>query len=693
MKAFENKFIRFLEGHDKSFVIPVYQRNYDWNKGNCRQLFNDLIDVIKNKRTSHFFGSIVYLYNDETEENGQEFIVIDGQQRITTLTLLLIALVHTQEELKRDDNLDTILIKNEYLVGKYTNKEKVKLKPVKNDAVALKAIFDKSWKDYNTSNIVTNYLFFKELLQKINIPLSEIFMAIKRLDIVDIRLKNSEDDPQLIFESLNSTGLDLSEADKVRNFILMRLSSDKQNEYYEKFWNNIEKNTKYNVSGFLRDYLTYKERHVPVINKVYFTFKEYLQKNESLSIENVLHELLTFSGYYNHIISSEHPNKKINEILIYLNKLDMTVACPFLLEVFHDYYCEKIISDNNLLDILLIMEAFIVRRIICEVPTNALNKLFMTLGRDIKHFPDYKENYVEILKYILLQKRGNQRFPDNNEIKEKILIKDFYNMNAKNNMHILERLENFENREKIDLQKLLAENNLTIEHIMPQTLSRTWRNELGSDYKFVHSTYLHTIGNLTLTAYNREMSNKSFSEKKMIDGGFVQSKLYLNEYIKKQDTWNKNVIIERANILAEKTLKIWVYCLTNYENARDIENTHSLGDDVNFTGEKIKYFTILGQKIMVDYWVNFLQQFCIILYDLEPAKFRNLLSDNDFSKKSLLLVDDESVLRSPTKIAEDIFIEGNLSTDYIIYIAKLLLNKLDIDTEEVNICLRENKLE
>jgi uncharacterized protein with ParB-like and HNH nuclease domain len=693
MKASENKIIRFLEGHDKSFVIPVYQRNYDWNKGNCRQLFNDLIDVVKNKRASHFFGSIVYLYNDETEEHGQEFIIIDGQQRITTLTLLMIALVHTQEELKKDDNLDIALIKNEYLVGKYTNKEKVKLKPIKKDDIALKAIFNKNWANYNTSNIVTNYLFFKELLQKTNISLSEIFTAIKRLDIVDIKLKSSEDDPQLIFESLNSTGLDLSEADKVRNFILMRLGSDKQNEYYEKFWNNIEKNTRYNVSGFLRDYLTYKERHVPVINKVYFTFKEYLQKNESLSIEDILHELLVFSEYYKRIILSEHPNKSINEILTHLNKLDMTVAYPFLLEVFNDYYCEKIISDDNLLDILLMMEAFIVRRIICEVPTNVLNKLFMTLGRDIKYFPDYRENYVEILKYIILQKRGSQRFPDDNEVKEKMIIKDFYNMNAKNNMHILERLENFENRERIDIQRLLAENNLTIEHIMPQTLSGIWKNELGPDYEFVHSTYLHTIGNLTLTAYNREMSNKSFSEKKSIDGGFIQSKLYLNEYVKKQDTWNRATIIERANILAEKSLRIWKYCLTNYENVRDIENTYSLSDDINFTGEKIKYFTILGQKIAVDYWINFLQQLCIILYDLEPAKFRNLLTDNDFGKKSLLLVDDESKLRSSIKITEDIFIEGNLSTDYILYIARLLLNKLGVDIEEINICLRENKLE
>jgi hypothetical protein len=291
----------------------------------------------------------------------------------------------------------------------------------------------------------------------------------------------------------------------------------------------------------------------------------------------------------------------------------------------------------------------------------------------------------------LLQKRGSQRFPSDDEIKEKMPAKDFYNMNAKNNMHILERLENFENREKIDLQKLLAENILTIEHIMTQTLSNTWRDELGAEYESVHAAYLHTLGNLTLTAYNREMSNKSFSEKKTIVGGFLHSKLYLNEYIKKQDSWNKNTINERAVILVEKSLMIWKPCLTNYENAKDIENTYSLTDDINFTGEKIKYFTILGQKITVDHWVHFLQQLCIILYDLEPAKFRSLLTDDDFSKKYLLQSSDESKLRYPIKIAEDLFMEGNLNTEYILFIARLFLNKLGIDVDEVTVCLRENK--
>jgi uncharacterized protein with ParB-like and HNH nuclease domain len=693
MKASEDKIIRFLEGHDKSFVIPVYQRNYDWNKGNCKQLFNDLVDVIKNRRKSHFFGSIVYLYNDENEDIGQEYIIIDGQQRITTLTLLMLALVNTQEELKIDDNLDVELIRNEYLVGKYSGKQKMKLKPVKNDAAAITALFEKNEKEFNTSNVVTNYLYFKEVLRKNDITLSEVFSAIKRLDIVDIKLKSGEDDPQLIFESLNSTGLDLSEADKVRNFILMKLPSIKQNEYYEKYWNNIEKNTKYNVSSFIRDYLTYKERKAPNINRVYFTFKEYITRNSRISIEDILNGLLIFSKYYNIIVQADHANKYINEILIYLNKLDITVAYPFLLEVFNDYYSEKIISDEELLDILLIIESFIVRRLICEVPTNALNKIFMTLGRDIKYFKDYKENYVEILKYVLLQKRSGQRFPADAEIKEKMVLRDIYNMNRKNSMHILERLENYNNKERIDLQRLLDDGALTIEHIMPQTLSNTWKSELGHDYEQIYSTYLHTIGNLTLTAYNSEMSNKSFADKKTIEGGFLHSKLYLNEFVKKQTAWNRSRIVERAHILIDRSLEIWRSCQTSYENIRDVENTYCLDDDINFTGEKIKYFTIMDQKIMVDYWSGFLQQICIVLYDLEPAKFRALLTDNEINRRTAVLSDNENKLRSPIKISDDLFIEGNQSAGCIVSITRLLLKKIGIDIEEVTICIRENKLE
>ena len=188
------------------------------------------------------------------------------------------------------------------------------------------------------------------------------------------------------------------------------------------------------------------------------------------------------------------------------------------------------------------------------------------------------------------------------------------------------------------------------------------------------------------------MSNKSFLEKKTIDGGFIKSKLYLNEFIKEQDKWNEENIKKRASLLVNKSLEIWQSCKTDYENIRDVENTYNLDDDIDFTGEKIKYFTILGQKIIVEYWVNFLQQLCIILYDLEPAKFRKLLEDNELNKRSIILSTDDSKLRYPLKITEDLFIEGNQSTEYILFVSRFIIKKFDIDNDEVNICIRENKI-
>jgi hypothetical protein len=415
---------------------------------------------------------------------------------------------------------------------------------------------------------------------------------------------------------------------------------------------------------------------------VYPSFKEYVIKTGSAS-EDILKELLVFSWYYNCIIEAKHRNKDVREILTYLKKLEVNVANPFLLEVFHDSDL-GVISDEELLEILLIIESFLVRRLICDVQTNALNKIFMTLGRDIKENDDYKENYVEILKYILSQKRSVQRFPTDEEMKEKMVFKDLYSMNAKNKTHILERLENFENKEAVDLQKLQSDGELTIEHIMPKALNSAWKKELGSGYENIHNKYLNTIGNLTLTAYNSNMQNKPFLEKKTIENGFSKSKLYLNDYVKKQNTWNEENIKERASILIDKSLNIWKSCQTNYQSKHDIDNTYGLDDDYDFTGEKIKYFKLFEQKITVSTWVEFFQKLCEKLYDLEPVKFRNILNENP-----RYLSNEKSTLGRPKKIAEDLFIEGNQSAQNMLSASRDILKKIDIDIGDVDICVQK----
>ncbi len=456
MKANENPFLHFLEGTDKQFVIPVYQRNYDWKKEQCEQLFNDLVEVCENNFRSHFLGSIVSIYNFGGES--KEYLIIDGQQRITTLSLLLLA-VHNllnKNEIQTK-GLNKEKIREEYLINKWAKgAKKIRLKPVELDNEAFSKLFGDREDYILASNITKNYLYFEDRIKKLNISIDDLFGAIEKLIIVDIELKEGEDDPQLIFESLNSTGLSLSQADLVRNFILMKETLEKQKEFYYNYWHKIEENTDKNkVSDFIRDYLTFKDRIISRKDRVYSSFKKHVHKNYPHNeTEELLKELLKFSRHYKRIAFSNDNNLKVNKLLERINKLEITVSYPFLLEIFDDYE-NKIIDENDVIEILQTIESFSFRRTICDVPTHGLNKLFMVLGRDIKKHTDFESNYVEILKYILIHKKANQRFPTDEEFEEKLISRDIYNFQSKNKLHLLERIENYNNTERVDVEGLL----------------------------------------------------------------------------------------------------------------------------------------------------------------------------------------------------------------------------------------------
>ena len=688
MNAQENKLVRFLEGHDKTFVIPVYQRNYDWKKDNCIRLIDDLKELAITNRKSHFFGSLVVIYNDDGE--GQEYIIIDGQQRLTTISLLLLAIVkiiEKRESIKSE--LDYQLIMNEYLLGKYTNKEKMKLKPVKSDKQAFCDLFDNE-SSIHHSNITSNYkYFFNALSASQDREIINIYNSIKKLDIVEIKLKRGEDDPQLIFESLNSTGLNLTEADKVRNFILMNLDSSKQEYYYEKYWNIIESNTNFDVSSFLKDYITMKENYIPNKDKVYVCFKDlFIKVKSDLSIEELIVDLYKFSKYYHVILSANMPEKtEISKSLNKLNRLDMSVSYPFLLELFDDY-STKIITESDVIQVLSIIESFILRRFLCDVATNALNKIFMTLARDIKKHPEHNIKYVEIFKYIITQKKSSQRFPSDDELREKLLIKDVYNLKAKNKIFFLERLENYSSKEELDIQKLIDNSKITIEHIMPQTLTPSWKVYLGEKWETVYSKYIHTLGNITLTGYNSELSNRPYYEKLSMNEGLLKSKLFLNSMFSNYKDWNEESIITRAGSLIERTIEIWSFPKTEYSTKQKIENTYGLNEDTCFTGEKIESFTFWDQNYKVNTWIDFYKTIIGILYDLEPSKIFSLIDDLDFNK-NCIISREERKLRKAAKITDEIYIEKNLSTDSIINYTKQFLNALGIDESEITIILTE----
>jgi len=695
MHAQERTFLEFFEGADKRFIIPVYQRNYDWRKEHCEQLYNDILDIMKYKFKNHFIGSIVYVFDEYGEKS--DFLIIDGQQRIATISLLLLAIynllkngeiVSEKESLKEEIN-------ERYLIDKFSKSdERIKLKPVKADNQAFLKLYENNSEDYFwESNITKNYLYFLNRIREDKIPADDLFKAIKKLTIVDIRLNSNDDDPQLIFESLNSTGLNLTQADLVRNFVLMGKPKDIQKKYYEAYWNPIEKNTQYRVDSFIRDYLTLKERIIPKKDKVYVGFKKYVYKNYSNeNIEFLLKDLLKFSKYYRRIAFSQDSNSEINKILKRINRLDVTVSYPFLLEIF-DYYEGNTISKNDLINILCTIETYAFRRLICNVPTNALNKVFMTLGREIKKHTDFKEKYFEIFKYTLINKKYSQRFPEDEEFSEMLKTRDIYNFKSKNKLYLLERLENYNNIEKVSVEELLNEGKLNIEHIMPQTLSVKWKESLGENWEEIHNKYLNTLGNITLTGYNSRMSNRSFLEKRNMEKGFKDSKLSLNKYLWNLEIWNENTIIKRAEKLKNIALKIWSYPKTNYVSLEQETNQFNLSEDYNFTGEKIKSFIFLSQTYTVKSWKDFYQTLAINLYDLAPEIFNSFLNDGDFTDGRKLISDKMEDLRNPLKVTDNIYLESNLSAESIVNMARLLLRKYDIGEDEVVVILREKEEE
>lgn len=687
MKAGEKEFLSFLEGKNKKFIIPVYQRNYNWKKEQCKRLFDDLEDIIASNFRTHFLGSIVSIYS-----MGQEYLVIDGQQRITTMSILLMAMYNVIKDQCIETNyLSGEEIMDVYLINKYSknDEDKIKLIPIIEDRIAYNKLFDDDKELIENSNITNNYRYFYDRILEGSVSIDDLYKAIEKLVIVEIELKNGEDDPQLIFESLNSTGLDLSEADRVRNFILMGEPSDIQEKFYNKYWYRIEKNTDNKVSDFIRDYLTIKERSIPNKNKVYISFKKYVS-GSGMTIEELLKDLLKFSKYYNHILASNTNDKQIDDILSRLNKLEIFVSYPFLLEVFDDYD-KNILNKDQFINVLTIVESFILRRIICNVPTNALNKIFMSLGREIKKFTDYKSKYDEILGYILIGKKSSQRFPDDNEFRIAFLTKDIYNLKGKNKLYLLERLENFENKEKVNIEELVSTNELNIEHIMPQTLTNKWKEELGTKYEEIHSKYLHTIGNITLTGYNSKLSNKSFSEKRDMDKGFKDSRLYLNKYISTIDHWNEDEIIKRAEILFDRSLKIWKYPDFRYEELKTAnEKMFSLSDeDINFTGESVVSFEIFKETYKVSSWKEFYERLTNILYDLDQIKFKDI-ARKSFGKESIdnRKSTESAKLREPIKVADGIYLESNINTEAKLFMMRFLMKQFDLSLDDVNFTIR-----
>lgn len=550
----------------RQFIVPIFQRNYSWQKSQYEQLWFDILRASKFKeKQNHFIGSIVYIDMGTPAGRPQQLLLIDGQQRLTTISILLCAIKDYVQKFNLETKLINLAkIKNQFLYNSdEIDEDRYKLLLNVQDKETYIKLIDNTIFTVNkpATNIIKCYEFFYERIEdfiKQHGQIDEIYAGIFKLSLVSISLDKDSDNPQMIFESMNSTGKDLSQTDLLRNYLLMDLTPEKQTRLYKTYWKPMEelfgediyKNDVNKFDYFIRDFLTLKSDtgYICKINNVYENFKRYYLDNNCEKFA-VLKDLFTYAKYYACIDLLQENDDELKLYWQEFKKLDSHVVYPFLLKLYDDY-SRQILIKEDFKKILQVVISYLWRRAICEIPTNSLSKTFATLYQAVD-----KDDYVNSVIKAFVFKSSYKRFPSDYEVREKLQTKDIYHFRLRK--YLLEALENYYHKEPIDLNTA----NYTIEHIMPQNIEHnlSWQQMLGEDWQEVHSLYLHSLGNLTITGYNAEMSNKSFVEKVNGESGFKHSHLKLSESIAQCDVWNKKAIQRRTNILTDIILKIWKY--------------------------------------------------------------------------------------------------------------------------------------
>ena len=553
MKASERKITKLFSESDTVFSIPVYQRDYNWQEKQCQRLFKDILQTGKNEKvSSYFLGSIVYIHDGIYGVGEKEFHVIDGQQRMTTLTLLFLAIYFKLKGTILAKDADKIY--NQYVVNPYSEKEiKLKLLPPEENLYILNKISHNKFNEleaFQDRNMLKNYLFFEKELENLSFDdMKHLSNGIEKLIYIDIALEKGKDDPQKIFESLNSTGLDLSQGDLIRNYILMDLERGEQNRIYKEIWIPIENNCKVSdgseitsyVSDFIRDYLTLKTEKISSKPKVFETFKAYYEKENDEKLE----DMKKYSEAYSYIIKpSLEKDRDIQRELDYLKSLDKTVINTFLIGILKDYK-DNILEKDELVNMLILLQSYLWRRYITEKPTNALNKIFQGMYGKISRSGNYYENLVDVLMA--------EDFPTDEELESALKLKNVYKDKEKLN-YVFKKLENYNHNELIDFEN----EKITIEHIFPQKPNKAWKENYSDNELEQMISFKDTISNLTLTGSNSNLSNKAFHEKRDDEvHGYKNSKLYMNKYLGRLEEWNLLSMEARFESLYDDIIKIW----------------------------------------------------------------------------------------------------------------------------------------
>jgi uncharacterized protein with ParB-like and HNH nuclease domain len=669
---------KLLEGSKTRFVIPVYQRNYDWKVEQCSRLFDDLEEMVKEDRKSHFFGSIVSVAIDD------ERLVIDGQQRITTTFLLLQALVRSVEGGACTVRSGRLVerVHDEFLVDRYSEGEdalKVKLKLVKADQAAFAAVIAGDADHLvEGSNVTSNYRYFLRRIAQSSLDADGILEAIEGLEVIDIKL-DGNDDAQLIFESLNSTGLDLTEGDKIRNYILMGLPAKLQEEYYSRYWNPIELDTGYDVSTFVRDWLTAKRKSTPAQDRVYSVFREYSKKRQDVEgSRELLEDMLRYARFYKQISEADTGMPKTDRVLRRLNLLEMSVIDPFLLGLL-DWREGSGAGDDEVAAILATVETYLFRRWVCGVGTNALNKVFETLNGEAQRGMAEGASYGEVLTYVLLKKEGSGRFPSDKEFVDGLRTKNFYAIQGKK-YYLYDRLENGDNRERVDVVGGIQGGSISIEHIMPQTLSGEWREALGPDADEIHEEWVNRLANITITGYNSEYQNFAFRRKRDMKNGYLDSGFRMNSYVKGCESWGVKELREREEQLTDQFLGLWPLPSTDFVPKEDLHEEHSLAEDFDFTNRKIAAYSLIGERRVAKTWVDMVDGVLATAYELDPASMVRYTTEDHFPARYFSPSETDYCF----KVGDGLFFNPGSSTETKIEILKSVFERIGIDEDELS---------
>lgn len=555
MKAVEANLLDFLK-RSEQFSIPIYQRTYSWTKRECRQIWDDVLRTGRNDGIpAHFVGSIVYIQESPYQVSSQSsLLVIDGQQRLTTMFLIIEALARRMGDTEPVKGFSAKKLRHYYLTNPLEDGDgRYKLLLTQTDRETLLAVVDhRPWPLEYSLLVREGFEFFEEQIADLGADLTPLCKGLAKLMIVDVSLTREQDNPQLIFESMNSTGRELTQADLIRNYVLMDLKPGQQTRLYNEHWRPMEIAFGQEAYGkhfdsFMRHYLTVKTGNIPNVRKVYEAFKAYAGTTEirNAGVDALVADIHFFAGHYCAMALGQETNPKLAAAFRDLRELRVDVAYPFLLELYHDYVA-GVLTTAEMERIVRLVESYVFRRAVCGIPTNSLNKTFATFCRALR-----KDRYLESIKAHFALLPSYRRFPSEDEFRREIKVRDLYNFRSRS--YWLRRMENHERKERVLVDEY------TVEHILPQNkdLSEEWRQALGSAWRTVQETWLHTLGNLTLTGYNAEYSDRTFGEKRDMKGGFRESPLRVNEGLGQLVTWDEDAIRQRADRLAEQAVRIW----------------------------------------------------------------------------------------------------------------------------------------